>query len=159
MSKLDLSSLGGVSNSVANEQRREKNAQVERVNLLNLVKLSIKALIESFMELRQQITDGQRELEQFFVILEDILKHRIRNKRNMLGTKREFLGESFFSDSCPGGFVGLYTDIPTGLYFEFSHRGTCLIPNTFGSDRLQIKTLKGTGLHSLSPKVPAEIPG
>ena len=96
MSKLDLSSLGGVSNSgrdLANEERREKNGQVERVNLLNMIKLSIKSVIESFMELRKQITDGHRELEQFFVILEDILRHRIRTKRNMLGTKREFLGE------------------------------------------------------------------
>ena len=89
MSKLDLSSpLGG-----RDLERREKNAIVERTNLLNMLKLSIKALIESYMELRKQITDGHRELEQFFIILEDILRHRIKTKRNILGAKREFLGE------------------------------------------------------------------
>ncbi|KAI6646979.1 RUN and FYVE domain-containing protein 2-like [Oopsacas minuta] len=94
MSKLDLSSpsSSSIAKDLASEQRREKNAQVERTNLLNMLKLSIKALIESYMELRKQITDGHRELEQFFIILEDILRHRIRTKRNILGAKREFLG-------------------------------------------------------------------
>ena len=91
MSKLDLSSpLGG-----KDLERREKNALVERTNLLNMLKLSIKALIESYMELRKQITDGHKELEQFFIIIEDILRHRIKTKRNILGAKREFLGNSF----------------------------------------------------------------
>lgn len=85
-----MSTLSLQKDSAHDQEKREKQALTERTNLFNMIKLVIKSLIESFMELGKQITDGNIQLEQFFTIMEDIMNHRLKVKRNLLRNKKEF---------------------------------------------------------------------
>ena len=53
-------------------------AAIERANLLNLSKLCIKNLIESSLKLGRTLGDEHKPLEQFFVIIEHVLRHGIK---------------------------------------------------------------------------------
>ena len=62
---------------------------IERANLLNVSKLVIKELIDSSLSHGRMLDDDHVPLQQFFVVLEHVLRH---------GIKREYIRLSKSSD-------------------------------------------------------------
>ena len=54
--------------------------KVERSNLLNMLKIAIKALIESSMRLGAGLKDDHAHLVQFLVLMELLMKHRLKSE-------------------------------------------------------------------------------
>ena len=57
-----------------------EQAEIEKRNLLNLVKLTVKVLIESAMRKGQPMDDSNLNLQQLFTALEHSLRHRLKGK-------------------------------------------------------------------------------
>ena len=53
---------------------------VERRNLLNLAKLAVKTLIEAFMSSVMAQDDSSFPLQQLFIVLEYVLRHRMKSE-------------------------------------------------------------------------------
>lgn len=53
---------------------------MERANLLNMAKLSIKGLIESALSFGRTLDSDYPPLQQFFVVMEHCLKHGLRGE-------------------------------------------------------------------------------
>lgn len=53
---------------------------IERLNLMNMAKLSIKGLIESALNLGRTLDSDYAPLQQFFVVMEHCLKHGLKSK-------------------------------------------------------------------------------
>ena len=53
---------------------------IERANLLNVSKLIVKELIDSSMAHGRMLDDDHEPLQQFFVVLEHVLRHGLRRK-------------------------------------------------------------------------------
>ena len=53
---------------------------VERANLLNMCKLIIKELIDSSLSQGRMLDDDHVPLQQFFIVLEHVLRHRIKGE-------------------------------------------------------------------------------
>ncbi|EDO29707.1 predicted protein [Nematostella vectensis] len=70
--------------------KRESHWKTERLNLLNIAKLCIKTLIESALEVGKVIGEEHEPFQQFFVIIENILRHGLKLKRNLLGQRRDY---------------------------------------------------------------------
>jgi hypothetical protein len=70
--------------------------EVERTNLLNMAKLAIKGLLESSMKMGRTLDDSHGPLKQFFVVMEHVMRHGLKDKRNLpipvLGIKKDFWG-------------------------------------------------------------------
>ncbi|KAM6150155.1 protein RUFY3 isoform 5-T5 [Erethizon dorsatum] len=64
----------------------------ERMNLMNMAKLSIKGLIESALNLGRTLDSDYAPLQQFFVVMEHCLKHGLRAKKTFLGQNKSFWG-------------------------------------------------------------------
>lgn len=62
---------------------------VERLNLLNMTKLNIKSVIEFSTSHGTSIDDYCPPLQQLFILLEHILKHRLKTKRPLFGPPRK----------------------------------------------------------------------
>uniref|UniRef100_A0AAZ3QEB4 RUN domain-containing protein n=1 Tax=Oncorhynchus tshawytscha TaxID=74940 RepID=A0AAZ3QEB4_ONCTS len=58
---------------------------IERLNLMNMAKLSIKGLIESALNLGRTLDSDYAPLQQFFVVMEHCLKHGLKTKKTFLG--------------------------------------------------------------------------
>lgn len=67
---------------------------IERANLLNVSKLIIKELIDSSLSHGRMLDDDHVPLQQFFVVLEHVLRHGLKRKSKSIC--RVFL---FFFDS------------------------------------------------------------
>lgn len=52
----------------------------ERMNLMNMAKLSIKGLIESALNLGRTLDSDYAPLQQFFVVMEHCLKHGLKGR-------------------------------------------------------------------------------
>lgn len=52
---------------------------IERLNLMNMAKLSIKGLIESALNLGRTLDSDYAPLQQFFVVMEHCLKHGLKS--------------------------------------------------------------------------------
>ena len=78
-------------------EKQAKHRCVERCNVLNLTKLTVKSLIESSMRAGVTLQDDHPQLQQFLIALEHTFRHRIKPRRSLLGQKRSFWGviESF----------------------------------------------------------------
>ncbi|XP_074648129.1 RUN and FYVE domain-containing protein 2-like [Tubulanus polymorphus] len=63
---------------------------IERANLLNMTKLIIKELIDSSLSHGRMLDDDHVPLQQFFVVLEHVLIHRLKPKKGILRDKKEF---------------------------------------------------------------------
>ncbi|KAI5624900.1 RUN and FYVE domain-containing protein 1 [Silurus asotus] len=61
---------------------------VERSNLLSMMKLSIKALIQSSLSLGRTLDSDYPPLQQFFVVLEHCLKHGLKTKKSFIGQNK-----------------------------------------------------------------------
>ncbi|XP_064005776.1 protein RUFY3 isoform X5 [Pogoniulus pusillus] len=64
----------------------------ERMNLMNMAKLSIKGLIESALNLGRTLDSDYAPLQQFFVVMEHCLKHGLKGKKSFLGQNKSFWG-------------------------------------------------------------------
>ncbi|XP_065905492.1 RUN and FYVE domain-containing protein 2-like [Dysidea avara] len=78
----------------SSQQHSEENTykSVERTNLLNMSKLAIKGLIESAMKDGKILDDSHLKLQQLCIVLEYVVDHRLKVKKNLLGGKRGFWG-------------------------------------------------------------------
>lgn len=56
---------------------------IERLNLMNMAKLSIKGLIESALNLGRTLDSDYAPLQQFFVVMEHCLKHGLKSKNRI----------------------------------------------------------------------------
>ncbi|XP_033972293.1 RUN and FYVE domain-containing protein 2 isoform X1 [Trematomus bernacchii] len=65
---------------------------MERTNLLNMAKLSIKGLIESALSFGRTLDSDYPPLQQFFVVMEHCLKHGLRVKKSFLGYNKSLWG-------------------------------------------------------------------
>ncbi|XP_041084495.1 protein RUFY3-like isoform X4 [Polyodon spathula] len=65
---------------------------IERLNLMNMAKLSIKGLIESALNLGRTLDSDYAPLQQFFVVMEHCLKHGLKTKKTFLGQSKSFWG-------------------------------------------------------------------
>lgn len=57
---------------------------MERANLLNMAKLSIKGLIESALSFGRTLDSDYPPLQQFFVVMEHCLKHGLKGKNEVV---------------------------------------------------------------------------
>ncbi|XP_069051458.1 RUN and FYVE domain-containing protein 1 isoform X1 [Lepisosteus oculatus] len=65
---------------------------VERSNLLNMMKLSVKVLIQSALSLGRSLDSDYPPLQQFFVVLEHCLKHGLRARKPFIGQNKSIWG-------------------------------------------------------------------
>ncbi|XP_030639707.1 RUN and FYVE domain-containing protein 1 [Chanos chanos] len=61
---------------------------VERSNLLSMMKLSVKVLIQSSLSLNRTLDSEYPPLQQFFVVLEHCLKHGLKVKKSFIGQNK-----------------------------------------------------------------------
>ncbi|KAM9142449.1 protein RUFY3 isoform 4-T4 [Pangshura tecta] len=80
--------------SARQAERRDPNYLManERMNLMNMAKLSIKGLIESALNLGRTLDSDYAPLQQFFVVMEHCLKHGLKAKKTFLGQNKSFWG-------------------------------------------------------------------
>ncbi|XP_053392921.1 RUN and FYVE domain-containing protein 2-like isoform X2 [Mercenaria mercenaria] len=78
-----------LSNSMIEDDDRDPRT-IERGNLLNVSKLIIKELIDSSMAHGRMLDDDHEPLQQFFVVLEHVLRHGLRSKKSILRDRRDF---------------------------------------------------------------------
>ncbi|XP_068181232.1 RUN and FYVE domain-containing protein 1 [Antennarius striatus] len=65
---------------------------IERTNLLSMMKLSIKVLIQSSLSLGRTLDSEYPPLQQFFVVLEHCLKHGLKAKKSFIGQSKSIWG-------------------------------------------------------------------
>ncbi|XP_050394285.2 RUN and FYVE domain-containing protein 2 isoform X1 [Patella vulgata] len=70
-------------------QKRDPKT-IERCNLLNVCKLIIKELIDSSLAHGRMLDDDHVPLQQFFVVLEHVLRNGLKPKKGILRDKHEF---------------------------------------------------------------------
>lgn len=63
-----------------NIPKKQRFWKIERSNLLNISKLCIKNLIESALELAKVIGAEHEPFQQFFVVIENVLRHGLKRK-------------------------------------------------------------------------------
>ncbi|XP_069124527.1 RUN and FYVE domain-containing protein 2-like isoform X2 [Argopecten irradians] len=63
---------------------------IERANLLNICKLVIKELLDSSLSHGRMLDDEHVPLQQFFVVLEHVLRHGIKPRKGLLRDKKDF---------------------------------------------------------------------
>ncbi|XP_041122265.1 RUN and FYVE domain-containing protein 1 [Polyodon spathula] len=63
---------------------------VERSNLLNMMQLSVKVLIQSAVSLGRSLDSHSPPLQQFLVVLEHCLKHALKAKKSFIGQNKSF---------------------------------------------------------------------
>lgn len=71
---------GGRGEGEVLDQESQQQRVVERSNLLNLTKLVVKALVEASMRSGNPLHDGSTPLRHLFVILEQVMSHRLRGE-------------------------------------------------------------------------------
>ncbi|XP_045140361.1 RUN and FYVE domain-containing protein 1 isoform X3 [Echinops telfairi] len=64
----------------------------ERANLMHMMKLSIKVLLQSAMSLGRSLDTDHAPLQQFFVVMEHCLKHGLKVKKSFIGQNKSFFG-------------------------------------------------------------------
>ncbi|PNJ18658.1 RUN and FYVE domain-containing protein 1 isoform X2 [Pongo abelii] len=64
----------------------------ERANLMHMMKLSIKVLLQSALSLGRSLDADYAPLQQFFVVMEHCLKHGLKVKKSFIGQNKSFFG-------------------------------------------------------------------
>ncbi|KAJ1060372.1 hypothetical protein K5549_012967 [Capra hircus] len=87
-------SIGRKWNKRVGDTNRTSKGQMmeERVNLMHMMKLSIKVLLQSALSLGRSLDADHAPLQQFFVVLEHCLKHGLRVKKSFIGQNKSFFG-------------------------------------------------------------------
>uniref|UniRef100_A0A8C5Q207 RUN and FYVE domain containing 2 n=1 Tax=Leptobrachium leishanense TaxID=445787 RepID=A0A8C5Q207_9ANUR len=67
-------------------------AVVERTNLLNMAKLSIKGLMDSALSFGRTLDSDYPPLQQFFVVMEHCLKHGLKARKSFLSFNKSIWG-------------------------------------------------------------------
>ncbi|XP_029402123.1 RUN and FYVE domain-containing protein 1 isoform X2 [Mus pahari] len=83
----DLSTNPGYLPSTSKGQMME-----ERANLMHMMKLSIKVLLQSALSLGRSLDADHAPLQQFFVVMEHCLKHGLKVKKSFIGQNKSFFG-------------------------------------------------------------------
>nr|XP_023689657.1 RUN and FYVE domain-containing protein 1 [Paramormyrops kingsleyae] len=65
---------------------------VERSNLLSMMKLSVKVLIQSALSLGRSLDSEHPPLQQFLIVLEHCLKHGLKVKKSFIGQNKSIWG-------------------------------------------------------------------
>ncbi|XP_065773343.1 RUN and FYVE domain-containing protein 1 isoform X8 [Muntiacus reevesi] len=86
--------LGGAEGGAEDAARAVSKCQMmeERVNLMHMMKLSIKVLLQSALSLGRSLDADHAPLQQFFVVMEHCLKHGLRVKKSFIGQNKSFFG-------------------------------------------------------------------
>uniref|UniRef100_A0A663MUQ3 RUN and FYVE domain-containing protein 1 n=1 Tax=Athene cunicularia TaxID=194338 RepID=A0A663MUQ3_ATHCN len=84
--------VGFISKPVRGFAPARYHAMEERANLMNMMKLSIKILIQSALSLGRTLDSDFPPLQQFFVVLEHCLKHGLKVKKTFIGQNKSFFG-------------------------------------------------------------------
>ena len=71
------------SNLSTTDKRREQLWKTERTNLLNILKLCIKNLIETSLDLGEIVSEDHEPFQQFFAVLENFFRHGLKSKSNV----------------------------------------------------------------------------
>ncbi|ESO87041.1 hypothetical protein LOTGIDRAFT_107183 [Lottia gigantea] len=88
---LCLKELSDVQLQMQESFEDERDPQtIERSNLLNVCKLIIKELIDSSLAHGRMLDNEHVPLQQFFIVLEHVLRHGIKPKKGILRDKHEF---------------------------------------------------------------------
>uniref|UniRef100_A0A8C9RY81 RUN and FYVE domain-containing protein 1 n=1 Tax=Scleropages formosus TaxID=113540 RepID=A0A8C9RY81_SCLFO len=66
--------------------------EIERSNLLSMMKLSVKVLIQSTLGLGRSLDSDYPPLQQFFVVLEHCLKHGLKVRKSFIGQNKSIWG-------------------------------------------------------------------
>ncbi|XP_063046489.1 RUN and FYVE domain-containing protein 1 [Engraulis encrasicolus] len=75
---------------------------VERSNLLSMMKLSVKVLIQSSLSLGRTLDSDYPPLQQFFVVLEHCLKHGLKVRKSFISQNKSIWGPLELIDKlCP----------------------------------------------------------
>ncbi|KAJ8281500.1 hypothetical protein COCON_G00040190 [Conger conger] len=74
------------------ESSAKDSMAVERSNLLSMMKLSVKVLIQASLALGRSLDSDYPPLQQFFVVLEHCLKHGLRGKKSFIGQSKSIWG-------------------------------------------------------------------
>ncbi|XP_034764610.2 RUN and FYVE domain-containing protein 1-like isoform X3 [Acipenser ruthenus] len=87
--------LSGKQQPATSENNAPKKAvkdhmAVERSNLLNMMQLSVKVLIQSAVSLGRSLDSHSPPLQQFLVVLEHCLKHALKAKKSFIGQNKSF---------------------------------------------------------------------
>ncbi|XP_044118537.1 RUN and FYVE domain-containing protein 1 isoform X2 [Neovison vison] len=64
----------------------------ERANLMHMMKLSVKVLLQSALSLGRSLDADHAPLQQFFVVMEHCLKHGLKVKKSFIGQNKSFFG-------------------------------------------------------------------
>ncbi|KAM5170118.1 RUN and FYVE domain-containing protein 1 isoform 1-T3 [Mantella aurantiaca] len=64
----------------------------ERTNFMNMMKISIKVLIQSALNLGRSLDSDYPPLQQFFCVMEHCLKHGLKVKKSFIGQNKSFFG-------------------------------------------------------------------
>uniref|UniRef100_A0A8D0H9A2 RUN and FYVE domain containing 1 n=1 Tax=Sphenodon punctatus TaxID=8508 RepID=A0A8D0H9A2_SPHPU len=81
-----------VSNDSTAKTTSKYHIMEERSNLMNMMKLSIKVLIQSALSLGRTLDSDFPPLRQFFVVMEHCLKHGLKGKKSFIGQNKSFFG-------------------------------------------------------------------
>nr|XP_021531985.1 LOW QUALITY PROTEIN: RUN and FYVE domain-containing protein 1 [Aotus nancymaae] len=85
--------LGGGNDGDARRRAASKCQMMEeRANLMHMMKLSIKVLLQSALSLGRSLDADHAPLQQFFVVMEHCLKHGLKVKKSFIGQNKSFFG-------------------------------------------------------------------
>ncbi|XP_044136852.1 RUN and FYVE domain-containing protein 1-like isoform X2 [Bufo gargarizans] len=83
----------------------------ERANLMNIMKITIKVLIQSALNLDRSLDSDFPPLQQFFFVLEHCLKHGLKVKKSFIGQNKSFFGPlELVEKLCPES-LDIFTNI------------------------------------------------
>eukprot|EP00071_Canis_lupus_P008826 XP_005626360.1 RUN and FYVE domain-containing protein 1 isoform X2 [Canis lupus familiaris] len=85
---------GGGDGGAASGARAASRCQMmeERTNLMHMMKLSVKVLLQSALSLGRSLDADHAPLQQFFVVMEHCLKHGLKVKKSFIGQNKSFFG-------------------------------------------------------------------
>ncbi|XP_034362318.1 RUN and FYVE domain-containing protein 1 isoform X1 [Arvicanthis niloticus] len=84
---------GGGGGGGSRERAASKGQMMEeRANLMHMMKLSIKVLLQSALSLGRSLDADHAPLQQFFVVMEHCLKHGLKVKKSFIGQNKSFFG-------------------------------------------------------------------
>uniref|UniRef100_A0A5F9C5A4 RUN and FYVE domain-containing protein 1 n=1 Tax=Oryctolagus cuniculus TaxID=9986 RepID=A0A5F9C5A4_RABIT len=86
--------LGGTDGGADGAARAASKGQMmeERANLMHMMKLSVKVLLQSALSLGRSLDADHAPLQQFFVVMEHCLKHGLKVKKSFIGQNKSFFG-------------------------------------------------------------------
>ncbi|KAK2192262.1 hypothetical protein NP493_35g01051 [Ridgeia piscesae] len=85
----DVTTPAAPENRVTTPYVKRNPSAIERANLLIVCKLVVKEVIGSSLKHGRMLDDEHAPLQQFFVVLEHVLRHRIKPKKGILRDRRE----------------------------------------------------------------------